>query len=107
MISEEIGILAPGLSKMWYWNNPRYDFFNSRNCSSAAFVEKFATVANPTQADIEATNIYEPDSDDCALTVNYDHRLRNGGLGYNLVAADIGQTLSWQIGDKKDEQVRP
>jgi hypothetical protein len=111
MISEEIGILAPGLSKMWYWND-RYDFFNNaRNCSdsSAAFMENFVpgNPANPTKAQIEATNVFQPDSDDCALTVNYDHRLRNGGLGFNLVAAEIGQTLSWQIADRKEEQVRP
>jgi hypothetical protein len=111
MISEEIGILAPGLSKMWYWNDPRYDFFASPTCSNsnAAFMENFVpgNPANPSQAQIEATNVFQPDSDDCALTVNYDHRLRNGGLGFNLVAADIGQTLSWQIADRKDQQVRP
>jgi hypothetical protein len=120
MISEEIGILAPGLTKMPYWGDrARYDFFgdptssnpaNRPDCSqsNAAFLENFVPGKLPedvTTADTEQLSSFQPDSDDCALTVNYDHRLRNGGLGYNLVSAALGQTLTWQIGDKKSDQV--
>ena len=44
-------------------------------------------------------------SEDCALTVNYDYRMRNGGLGFNLVSQDVGRTVSWRVGATKDDRV--
>lgn len=93
MISKEIGILAPGRHKAWWMNNSRYDFLNdSVKCSSSS-----RTTIN--------TAYLVRTAEDCALTVNYDHRLRNGGYGFNLVEGNPGQTMSWRLSDSQSEKV--
>lgn len=93
MISKEIGILAPGRHKAWWMNNSRYDFLNdSVKCSSSS-----RTTFN--------TAYLVSTAEDCALTVNYDHRLRNGGYGFNLVEGNPGQTMNWRLSDSQSDKV--
>lgn len=92
LIAKELGILAPGRYKGW-WKSGRYNFLmsptdNNRQCN------------NPGQT------FFVADTEDCALTVNYDHRLRNGGYGFNLVVGNPGQTVSWRLSADPSERVR-
>ena len=97
MIAKNIGILAPGLRKQG-WMNSRYDFLDAAVCDDPNNLAIQTTVA---------ASAYNADSDDCRFTINYDHRLKNGGYGFNLVAAEIGQTLSWRLADKLSDRVTP
>ncbi len=95
LVAKELGILAPGRRGAWWmdgapWNtNSRYRFlWERRDC------------ANPgTAYHVEGT-------ESCALTVNYDHRMRNGGHGFNLVVGNPGQTVAWRLSADPGEQVR-
>ncbi|GIW36598.1 MAG: hypothetical protein KatS3mg073_0743 [Meiothermus sp.] len=92
LIAKELGILAPGRYKGW-WKSSRYNFLSSptntsRQCNSAG------------------QQYYVADTEDCALTVNYDHRLRNGGYGFNLVVGNPGQTVSWRLSADPNERVQ-
>lgn len=92
LIAKELGILAPGRYKGW-WKSSRYNFLssptdNNRQCNSAG------------------QTFFVADTEDCALTVNYDHRLRNGGYGFNLVVGNPGQTVSWRLSADPGERVR-
>lgn len=82
MIAREIGVLAAGLQKEWWMNNSRYNSLkNLTTCSNIA-----------------------PNSEDCAMTLNYDHRLQAGGYGFNMVGGQVGQTAQWQLsGDTADD----
>lgn len=90
LISKQIGVLAPGRRKDWWMDDSRYDFLN--NAGSACGSSSGYAVA---------------DTEDCAFTVNYDYRLRNGGYGYNIVSGNLGQTLAWRISDVAADQVNP
>jgi hypothetical protein len=112
MVSKEIGVLAPGLFKQW-WMNPsdnRYNFLDTaqNDCAQQTFANQFrdASITDPNATGYY-NGVFAPDVDDCSLTVNYDYRLRNGGLGYNLVAQDVGRTISWQVGSKHADRVGP
>ncbi|WP_337867798.1 hypothetical protein [Meiothermus sp.] len=92
LIAKELGILAPGRYKGW-WKSSRYNFLSSptddrRECNRPGQVYWVA------------------DTEDCALTVNYDYRLRNGGYGFNLVVGNPGQTVSWRLSADPSERVR-
>lgn len=92
LVAKELGILAPGRFK-GSWKSRRYDFLanpndSRRGCNSAG------------------QPYFVPDTEDCALTVNYDHRLRNGGYGFNLVVGNPGQTVSWRLSADPSERVR-
>lgn len=89
MIAKEIGILAPGrIRPGWAPNSAPYNELNDRKKS-----------CGPGTAE------YVPNTEDCAFTVNYDYRLRNGGYGYNLVTGNVGQTIIWKIADAAIDQV--
>jgi hypothetical protein len=121
IIAKEIGILSPGVERPWYLNSDRYNFLGKTNgssvidCGNKNFIKTNFTQGIDLNSDgtvdsndlPELSSRYQPESEDCALTINYDYRLRNGGLGYNLVSSEIGRTLSWQIADRLDQQVRP
>ncbi len=84
MIAKDIGILAPGrIPEHWPW----YLDKSTRNCE------------NP------GDTYWIKGTEDCALTLNYDYRLRNGGFGFNLVATDTGKTLSWRLADSIADRV--
>lgn len=91
MIAKEIGILAPGrLRPGWAPNEAPYSELNDRSRACGP-----------------GTASYVADTEDCAFTVNYDYRLRNGGYGYNLVTGNVGQTIIWKIADAAVDQVGP
>jgi len=84
MIAKDVGVLAPGrVPDHEPWNLDS----STRNC------------------DQEGDTYWVDGSEDCALTLNYDYRLRNGGFGFNLVATDTGKTLSWRLADSASDRV--
>ena len=121
MIAQEIGILAPGIERPWWASNSRYDFLGdfdfstNLDCGKESFIENNFTDGIDLNLDGSVdsddkgklSSLFQPESEDCAMTINYDYRLRNGGLGFNLVSSDIGQTVSWQIADQVSQQVKP
>lgn len=92
MIAKELGVLAPG-RKVETWWAKGYDFLNNPSNSDAA-------------CGAAGQKYYVPGTDDCALTVNYDYRLRNGGYGYNIVKGDPGQTIAWRLADQAKDRVK-
>jgi hypothetical protein len=90
MIAKEIGVLAPG-RRIEFPFNDNYSALPN-NCGQATV----SGSANP---------YYVKGSQDCALTLNYDYRLRNGGYGFNLVVGEIGKTISWRIAESSTEKV--
>jgi hypothetical protein len=110
MVSKEIGVLAPGIAKQWYMEESRYDFLDTaeNDCSNQSFANNFRDTSITSETDAGYYNgAFDPNADDCALTVNYDYRLRNGGFGYNLVAKDVGRTVSWELGSRRSDRVNP
>jgi hypothetical protein len=120
VIAKEIGILAPGIERPRWALDSRYDFIGNldmsskQDCGTESFVDNFLDDVDvngdgvaDSDDDAELSPLYQPDSEDCALTINYDYRLRNGGLGFNLISSVVGQTLTWQIADDASQQVRP
>ena len=95
LIAKDIGILAPGLQYKEWWMTSKYNFLENIDCTDQSSTDTH----NLTDA------AYEPDADDCALTINYDYRMRNGGLGFNLVEGSIGQTIGWQVAAKRSDHV--
>jgi hypothetical protein len=75
MISQEIGILAPGRDKEWWMQASRYDYLND-----------VADRSNPINGELYRH-----------LAVNYDYRLRNGGFGFDLVQGSVGRRLLWRM----------
>lgn len=120
LIGKEIGILAPGLERQRMLKNSRYDFMGNidassiQDCGNKSFIANFTTgidlngdgTVNSSDKP-ELSPLYQPDAEDCALTINYDYRMRNGGLGFNLLSPKVGRTLTWQIADDVSQQVRP
>ncbi|HGY10639.1 MAG TPA: hypothetical protein ENK37_11420 [Oceanithermus profundus] len=98
LIAKELGILAPGRYQPWWmesWavGDGRYNFLKQHWRSSS-------DCAQPDDP------YYVPGHEDCAFTINYDFRLRNGGFGFNLVKGAVGQTMSWKVSDRPGEYVR-
>jgi len=98
LIGKELGILAPGRFQAWwmkshYVGDHRYDFLGNPHSSASDCGQ-------------EGDPYYVAGSEDCAFTVNYDYRLRNGGFGFNLVMGAIGQTMSWRVSDRAGEHVQ-
>ena len=93
LVARDLGILAPGrgLERWTYGDALSNQFAN----------ERATACSNPNSPD------YVYGSEDCALTVNYDHRLRNGGYGYNIIEGRIGITLDWRLADTAADRVNP
>ncbi len=121
LVATQIGILAPGIERQWWqkykadgtWSDTDalYNVLNrgDSGCSGSSsadqdFLKELANI--PAGGDHKDSFAYAPDADGCAFTINYDYRLRNGGLGFNLVTLNVGQTISWQLADKKNERVQ-
>lgn len=93
LVARDLGILAPGRSlERWTYGDTLSNYFANRRATECS---------NP------GSDYYVYGSEDCALTVNYDHRLRNGGYGYNIIEGRIGITLDWRLADTAGERVNP
>ena len=126
LVAKDIGVLAPGVQKQ-HWQADRYNSIlnseaetcNSLNTDLVQLLRD-ASIAEPESVDDFANGYYDLGitrtisdqseqfkgySYDCALTVNYDYRMRNGGLGFNLVAQDVGRTVSWRVGSNASDRV--
>jgi hypothetical protein len=94
MAAKELGILAPGRKAGWPWGDDTQEM--QKDCDPSV---------QGTRA--TATNKYfVPETQDCAMTVNYDWRLRNGGYGYNQIKGTVGQVISWYLVDGYDKRVQ-
>jgi len=98
LIAKELGILAPGRYQAWWlgrWavGDHRYDFLGNSNAAAS-------DCGQPGDP------YYVEGTEDCAFTINYDYRLRNGGFGFNLVKGAVGQTMSWRVSDRNMEHVQ-
>jgi hypothetical protein len=98
LIAKELGILAPGRyqawwMKRWYVGDRRYDFLGNPDSPASDCGQP----GDPYH--VEGT-------EDCAFTINYDFRLRNGGFGFNLVKGAVGQTMSWRVSDRGEEHAQ-
>lgn len=92
LVARDLGILAPGRSlENGVFGNNYPDINNNRGTACS----------NPS------SDYYVYGSEDCALTVNYDHRLRNGGYGYNIIEGRVGITLDWRLADSASDRVSP
>ncbi len=81
MISQEIGILAPGRRKFGWMGGYRFDYLTG-----------VGERANPRNGEL-----YQH------LAVNYDYRLRNGGFGFDLVQGNVGRRLAWIRNERSAE----
>ncbi|MBF6593790.1 MAG: hypothetical protein IVW51_04985 [Thermaceae bacterium] len=100
MIAKQLGVLAPGRKVETWWTDTlgnwdgwsgKYDFLNDPKQAQCASGQTY----------------YVPGTNDCALTVNYDYRLRNGGFGYDLVKGTPGQTIAWRLSGNTADRVAP
>ena len=104
LIAKDLGILAPGRTVGWPWDNIT-ERGEGRKRDPKIIAERINSVRNTTCEDETSPNfVYR--SDDCALTVNYDHRLRNGGYGFNVVTGKLGLTVNWYVADSREERVQ-
>jgi len=91
LVAKELGILAPGRQAAG-WMGSRYSFLSSNTDSRRG-------------CNAPGQPYYVEGSENCLLTVNYDHRLRNGGYGFNLVQGNPGQTIAWRLSADPGERV--
>lgn len=104
LIAKDIGILAPGVQYREWWMTNRYAFLDTDESGSDPLDCTDVAALDSLKYSLKDT-AYEPDADNCALTINYDYRMRNGGLGFNLVEGSVGQTIGWQIAAKRSDHV--
>ncbi len=93
LVARDIGILVPGRYRNWWlakWPNGN---------------DKYRVLEENRDCDDPGDPYYVPDTEDCAFTINYDHRLRNGGFGFDLVKGSFGAILHWHIADNAAEHL--
>ncbi|MCS7059503.1 MAG: hypothetical protein NZL94_11580, partial [Meiothermus sp.] len=93
LVAKELGILAPGRTAATWWMGNRYSFLSSQSDANRG-------------CNAPGQPYFVAGSENCLLTVHYDHRLRNGGYGYNMVLGNPGQTVSWRLSADPAERVR-
>jgi hypothetical protein len=88
LIARELGVLAPGrngYNAAWLTNLSEADQAAFNNCDRKA---------RPLDSVDDADN---STPGKCNYAVNYDHRLRNGGYGFNLYQGATGITSDWSF----------
>lgn len=93
LVARDIGILVPGRYRNWWlaeWPNGN---------------DKYQVLETDRDCDDPGDPYYVPDTEDCAFTINYDHRLRNGGFGFDLVKGSFGAVLHWHVADNAAEHL--
>ncbi len=95
LIARQIGILVPGRYRSW-WMGDEGQYTS----------DKYIRYFDGDRDCLNPNSRYHVDgSDDCALTVNYDYRLRNGGFGFELIRGLFGSVVQWRIADKASEHL--
>ena len=95
LVARDIGILVPGRFRSWWlaaWPNGN---------------DKYRVLEENRDCDDPGDPYYVPGTEDCAFTINYDHRLRNGGFGFDLVKGSFGAVLHWRVADRAEEHLNP
>lgn len=95
LVARDIGVLAPGRSLQGPFDMGGDNFHRRINNDRATACSRTSSA------------YYVYGSEDCALTINYDHRLRNGGYGYNIIEGRVGITLDWRVADRPEDRVSP
>jgi hypothetical protein len=88
LIARELGVLAPG-------RNGYSDWLDKLTVAEANKFNYCDRSARPTDSVDEADN--DPAKSSCSYVVRYDHRLRNGGYGFNLYQGTTGISADWKF----------
>ena len=107
LIARELGVLAPGrngYNRKWL-ENPSVSNQKLSPEDQKAF--KFCDrTARPTDSVDDADNDdSKPDAPTCNYAIRYDHRLRNGGYGFNLYRGTTGITADWSFDSNGSQKV--
>lgn len=105
LIAREIGILATGLNSYESaWKNVAANKDKYNVCDTSTSTKLQALIAQGvTTEDAEVDNVNK----ECDFTINYDHRLRTGGYGFNLIKGAAGATTQWQLDVNGEHTVQP
>ena len=99
LIARELGVLAPGrngYNRQWL-ESSSVDNQKLALADQQAF-EYCNRNTRPTDSVDDADNDdSNPDKSTCNYAVRYDHRLRNGGYGFNLYQSTTGITADWSF----------
>jgi hypothetical protein len=99
LIARELGVLAPGRNGYADWLSELTEV--ERNKFN--FCDR---VARPLDSVDDADNdVSNPAAGKCNYAINYDHRLRNGGYGFNLYQGTSGVTADWSFDLTGDQKV--
>lgn len=88
LIARELGLLAPG-------RNGYADWLDKLSVVDQAKFNLCDRTARPLDSVDDADNNLSKKT--CNYAVNYDHRLRNGGYGFNLYQGTTGITADWSF----------
>jgi hypothetical protein len=88
LIARELGLLAPG-------RNGYADWLDKLSAADQAKFNLCDRTARPLDSVDDADNNLSKKT--CNYAVNYDHRLRNGGYGFNLYQGTTGITADWSF----------
>ncbi len=88
LIARELGLLAPG-------RNGYADWLDKLPADEQAKFNDCDRTARPLDSVDDADN--DASKGSCNYAVSYDHRLRNGGYGFNLYQGTTGITADWSF----------
>jgi hypothetical protein len=92
LIARELGVLAPGRNG---YSPDWLKLLSPANQKAFSYCDRTARPSDSVDdADNDASN---PDKSTCSYVVRYDHRLRNGGYGFNLYQGTTGITADWSF----------
>jgi hypothetical protein len=100
LIARELGVLAPGRNGY----NPNWlSKLSLEDQQAFKFCDR---TARPTDSVDDADNdVSKPEKPTCNYAVRYDHRLRNGGYGFNLYRGTTGITADWSFDSNGSQRV--
>jgi hypothetical protein len=110
LIARELGVLAPGRNN---YNPDWLKTLSEKDQKAFRFCDR---TARPTDSvnDAENSTIVVKDTyvkgtntteNTCSYAVRYDHRLRNGGYGFNLYRGTTGITADWSFDSNGSQKV--
>lgn len=107
LIARELGVLAPGLNDGEAWSKSPLPAdvrarFTTCDTSTPELLQAAIAAGMTTE---DAGN--DPASKACDFAINYDHRLRNGGYGFDLLRGAMGATTQWELDTDGKHAVKP